>query len=520
MSQRITIEIKDKIATCLSELPVVCGNSDYVVDFVFDEEWDIHDVKTAIFVVNGKSIPQVFAGTACPVPVIQNTLIAWVGVFAGTIDDGTLSTTTPALVKCIPCITDGDNVPPPPADDVYNQIIGLIEAGMLKGEQGDKGDKGDKGDAGSISFKPVAELPTENIDNSVIYLVPIEGDGENTFAEYVYIDGKWELLGSVALNVDHSEYVKFTDYATVSKAGVIKTKDEFGTNMAGDTLYLVPAYDGEITNQSAVSYRPLMPRHISKITKVGMTDNKETWTDGEKAAACETIGAIPTPKANGEFSLVQLDRTAKNPTLVRGSHVPAAYAVAKFDPNANLKTSTPTEDNDAVNKKYAEDNFVAKPATPNRLCVLSIDDKGDISTIGTSLNAANNGMVPLYNPSGNINVNPPTHEHHAASKKYVDENKGTKLYLHTIKWNNNSYTFMSNSSTPLSTFDDFYNYYSKERNTAINERLGGMFVVYIVTGGPASLGGSSTFVTIRNDGAVVSESYEKSAYQGDTVMEL
>ena len=148
MSQRITIEIKDKIATCLSELPVVCGNSDYVVDFVFDEEWDIHDVKTAIFVVNGKSIPQVFAGTACPVPVIQNTLIAWVGVFAGTIDDGTLSTTTPALVKCIPCITDGENVPPPPADDVYNQIIGLIEAGMLRGEQGDKGDTGPQGEKG------------------------------------------------------------------------------------------------------------------------------------------------------------------------------------------------------------------------------------------------------------------------------------------------------------------------------------------------------------------------------------
>ena len=134
MGQRITIEIKDKIATCLTELPVVCGNSDYVVDFVFDEEWDTHDVKTAIFVVNGKATHQVFRGTACPVPVIQNTLIAWVGVFAGTIDDGTLSTSTPALVKCIPCATDGENVPLPPADDVYNKIIDLINDGMLRGD--------------------------------------------------------------------------------------------------------------------------------------------------------------------------------------------------------------------------------------------------------------------------------------------------------------------------------------------------------------------------------------------------
>ena len=146
MSQRITIEIKDKIATCLTELPVVCGNSDYVVDFVFDEEWNEHDIKTALFVVNGKVTPQVFTGNECPIPVIQNTLITWVGVFAGTVDDGTLSTSTPALVKCIPCITDGDNVPMPPPDDVYNQIIGLIESGMLVGPPGPPGEQGEKGD--------------------------------------------------------------------------------------------------------------------------------------------------------------------------------------------------------------------------------------------------------------------------------------------------------------------------------------------------------------------------------------
>lgn len=133
MSQRITIEIKDKIATCLTESPIVCGNSDYVVDFVFDEEWNAHNVKTAIFVVNGKAMPQVFAGNECPVPVIQNTLFTWVGVFAGTIDDGTLSTSTPALVKCIPCITDGDRIPAPPPDDVYNQIMGLLNQYIEQG---------------------------------------------------------------------------------------------------------------------------------------------------------------------------------------------------------------------------------------------------------------------------------------------------------------------------------------------------------------------------------------------------
>ena len=149
MSQRRTIEVRDKIATYVSNEPIVCGNADYVIDFVFDAEWDAHEIKTALFVVNGKSTPQVFAGNVCPVPVLQNTLIAKVGVFAGTIDDGTLSTTTSAFVRCAPCITDGDNIPiPPPTDDVYNRIIEQIESGMLKGNKGDKGDTGDRGDKG------------------------------------------------------------------------------------------------------------------------------------------------------------------------------------------------------------------------------------------------------------------------------------------------------------------------------------------------------------------------------------
>ena len=159
MSQTIVIEIVDKIATCLTKKAVVCGNSNYVVDFVFDEEWEKHKVKTAVFVVNGTSIKTVFEGNVCEFPAVQNTTVVKVGVFAGAIDDDTLSTSTPALVKCKPCVTDGETLPAPPSDDVYNQIVGLCNEavstaksveerannGEFDGKQGEQGEQGADG---------------------------------------------------------------------------------------------------------------------------------------------------------------------------------------------------------------------------------------------------------------------------------------------------------------------------------------------------------------------------------------
>ena len=168
MSQTIVIEIVDKVATCLTKKAVVCGNSKYVVDFVFDEEWDEHEVKTAVFIVNGESHKVVFEGNVCKFPVVQNTMTVKVGVFAGTIDDGTLSTSTPALVRCKPCVTDGDTLPAPPQDDVYNQIVDLCNEavstaksveerannGEFNGEKGEKGDDGYTPQKGVDYFTP------------------------------------------------------------------------------------------------------------------------------------------------------------------------------------------------------------------------------------------------------------------------------------------------------------------------------------------------------------------------------
>ena len=129
MGQKIVVQIRDKIATCLTDVPVVCGNSDYVVAFDFDAEWDKHRVKTARFKSNCKHEDVVFEDNECPMPPIFNAKIAWVGVFAGD-----LSTSTPAIVHCKPGILDGEDIPAPPRDDVYTQLVALTEEAIQTAE--------------------------------------------------------------------------------------------------------------------------------------------------------------------------------------------------------------------------------------------------------------------------------------------------------------------------------------------------------------------------------------------------
>jgi hypothetical protein len=118
VSKTINISVKEKIATITAGLPYVCGNSDYIVVFDFDAEWDAYPEKTARFRYGKNYKDVIFNGTECPMPIIENTLIVEVGVYAGN-----LLTTNPAYVTTVKSILCGEGSPAAPANDVYNQIM-------------------------------------------------------------------------------------------------------------------------------------------------------------------------------------------------------------------------------------------------------------------------------------------------------------------------------------------------------------------------------------------------------------
>lgn len=126
MDKIIYISIKGKIARNIRGIAdeYVCGNSDYFVEFDFDEEWNAFDAKTARFKYNDTYLDVVFSGNRVNVPVIENTHMVKVGVFAGN-----LHTTTSAVFMAKKSILCGSGVPAAPPDDVYNQIMELLNKG-------------------------------------------------------------------------------------------------------------------------------------------------------------------------------------------------------------------------------------------------------------------------------------------------------------------------------------------------------------------------------------------------------
>lgn len=123
---------------------------------------------------------------------------------------------------------------------------------ILDGEQGPQGEQGP---AGSIKLIVVQTLPTENIELDAIYLVPSqETETQNNYEEYVYINNQWEKLGEVPIATDLTDYytktetnnllsnkVGFTDYASDSVGGVIKT-GQYGVSTNSSGYIYSPVY--------------------------------------------------------------------------------------------------------------------------------------------------------------------------------------------------------------------------------------------------------------------------------------
>lgn len=180
MEREINISIKDKIAVADKSALYICGNSDFVINFAFDEEWEAHITKTARFIFNDSFIDVVFEGNQCAMPVISNTYNIQVGVFAGN-----LHTSTPAHISAKKSILCETNPPADPAPDVYAQMVEMFNAGLEEMKKIDTSAKQN----GAMFFTDVAvRLPV--VAGAVAY-----GDGKYVATPYDSDKGAYSADG-------------------------------------------------------------------------------------------------------------------------------------------------------------------------------------------------------------------------------------------------------------------------------------------------------------------------------------
>lgn len=127
MAKIFHVSIDNRVATYhRRDGEIVCGNKDYKIQFIFDEEWDAFPVKTARFIAGGVPTDVVFEGDTVDMPAVINAFSVQVGVYAGD-----LRTTTPASIPCQKSILCQGGAPADPEPDVYAQIMAMLNKGIV-----------------------------------------------------------------------------------------------------------------------------------------------------------------------------------------------------------------------------------------------------------------------------------------------------------------------------------------------------------------------------------------------------
>ena len=121
----IQISVTNKIAAVKGTPVIVCGNSDYSVQFAFDGEWGAGTYKTArfVYIQDGEVKHQDvdFTGDTVNVPALYNTREVRVGVF-----EGEIHTSTPAVIPCKPSVICGSGAPAIPTPEQDARIMELL----------------------------------------------------------------------------------------------------------------------------------------------------------------------------------------------------------------------------------------------------------------------------------------------------------------------------------------------------------------------------------------------------------
>lgn len=243
-----------------------------------------------------------------------------------------------------------------------NWFLGTVDTGLPS--------RGPKGDTGSIKFIVVTELPTENIDETAIYLKPVESPtGENNFEELIYVNGKWEDLGTPNVAVDLSNYYtkQETDEKLDGKQEVLPVYHAFRNDTPANLLPIFNAWLADYNRTGVMAtfymrYNPNEPTGKSFLKCVTTDGDNRNWffdfshtQGGIDAQLNQWVYQLTYDKTNNVFTnCTKLPHNSDALTPIYNFSKYAYFGKLALS-TTNTHEYTPTGDYNPATKKYVDD---------------------------------------------------------------------------------------------------------------------------------------------------------------------
>lgn len=223
----------------------------------------------------------------------------------------------------------------------------------------------------SFEYEVVQSLPTTNIKDHTIYLVPKTGTTGDVYDEYLRISNAWEHIGST--DVDLSGYVP-TSRTVNGKAlssNISLTASDVGALSSSTVIpsatSTTPIMDGTAAVGTETTFAKgdhVHPSDTSKVSKSGDTMTGALIFNRKQNSDSKIILSFNDNSAT-MISPTGYQGTATNNTPVIEFMSTHANSSGSSDYNTILRRiATPSNNNDATNKQYVDTAVSAKQSKP------------------------------------------------------------------------------------------------------------------------------------------------------------
>lgn len=312
------------------------------------------------------------------------------------------------------------------AVDVFARTLALASLG--NGGEGSAVDTYTKaeidrmfGEAGTVQVEAVDVLPTENIKENVIYLVPNGSSGENFYDECMYINNKWETIGTT--EIDLSNYATkdeleeaLVDMVTVDVLNAYATKEQL------DKAVIQPAtiINTDSSDRIKISNATTRTQVVEYFNKILTELNYDVLSPNNVIkSVVGPVDKFPVSLLIDGFLHPVLGISFKH---YANNKVTVAFYIGDYITSHNVKTANLQYSSVATFARYMFYLTEAEVKAKNIQTIYNIDGKanGDVPISAGSVKYIYNQPYNFI-PTDNTTSYTPVGDYNPATKKYVDD---------------------------------------------------------------------------------------------------